>query len=789
MQRTRVALLAGLVFTLSACNLFPTPATPRVSSVSPADGATNVPTNAAVRAQLSVPDSAGSIDLTTLSAETVSLTDVGSGNAVAATRTLEGATLVLRPTEALAPETTYRFAVTEGLATETGATFTPFQSTFTTGQGASPNPDVTFQAVPARVLFTAGGETASDTRTVTLRNDGSSPISLSDVSITGEGAARFDLETPAPATLAPGESATLSLRFTPSAPGPQRATLVVASSDPQTPRLEVPLGGLGVRGQGGNQEPSLQWILDTYGFDIDTGDATPGDTFLVTEPNNDLLGDEVSLQRMVRANPAEPVTIEVLAAFGVPNDPVLEFGVYEAGRVGTREALFTVPQAPALNAQRLAPDIESDLVDASGLIRFDPSSEPFGFYSFWPTNRFFNQRYVYTEDRLNTFQGAVPRQVRAYPLVENGETVENAFVLATEEFSQGFDYNDVVVLVRNVAPASTADIDGLQVTNPLGLPFDDRLVLHSIRDTSGNLCNPERDPTCDPTAQPWLELNTRNTGTVRLRNTGGAPLQVSVSTTEPSAFIFPNGETFLTLDPGSTYDLTVQFAPVGLGGKGVLQAAFVAQVGGATAEMELAGIYMPAPEGGREVYLEGLVVDAFGYPIDVGADSQGGLTSAAPDAPLAGDEVRSAYWRAATPGPVTVTQIAAFHSCCNVTYPFEMFYEGASTPFASFRHERLDGQTIYPRALGGEEIAGMSVSPTGPFEMRSAGYSTNPSLGRGNGNLGLRLWPAKDRSGQPIPNTYIAAQDFVENGCGTTDTANCDYNDNMYLIENIEPVN
>lgn len=168
MQRTRVALLAGLVFTLSACNLFPTPATPRVSSVSPADGATNVPTNAAVRAQLSVPDSAGSIDLTTLSAETVSLTDVGSGNAVAATRTLEGATLVLRPTEALAPETTYRFAVTEGLATETGATFTPFQSTFTTGQGASPNPDVTFQAVPARVLFTAGGETASDTRTVTL---------------------------------------------------------------------------------------------------------------------------------------------------------------------------------------------------------------------------------------------------------------------------------------------------------------------------------------------------------------------------------------------------------------------------------------------------------------------------------------------------------------------------------------------------------------------------------------------------------------------------------------------
>lgn len=791
LKRASLPLLS-LLLVLGACNLFPAPNVPRVASVSPADGATNVATNATVRAELTLPD--GGVNLTTLSDTTVSLTDAGTGNAVTVNRNLEGNTLVVSPTEALSPTTTYRFEVTEGLQTETGTPFTAFQSTFTTGSGTSPIPDRALQTLPSRVLFTAGGETSSDTRTLTLRNDGGSAVDISSVTLTGEDAARFQIVSGgSPVSLAPGDSATLELSFSPTEPGPQQATLVISSNDPQSGTLNVPLGGLGVRGQGGNNEPSLQWILDTYGFDIDTGDTSPDNTFLVTEPTNSLLGDEVLLQRMVKAGPG-PVTVEVLATFGVENDPVLEFGTYAAGSTGSRQPLFEVQQTPTLNAQRLAPEVDSDLLDASGLVSFDPGDAAFGFYSFWPSNRFFNQRYVYTEDRLNTFQGAVPRQVRAYPLVEDGQAVENAYVLATEEFSQGFDYNDVVVIVRNVAPATTngpngPDIDNLQITNPLELPFANRLVLHSIRDLSGNLCNPEANPTCDDTAQPWLELNTRDTGSVRLTNTGTEPLQLTLSTTEPSAFVFPNGENILTLQPGIPYDLTVQFAPVGFSGKGVLQASLVAQSGNANTEFELAGIYMPQPEGGREVYLEGLVTEAFGYAIDVGANNQGGLSSAAPDSPLAGDEVRSAYWQAATSGPVTVTQIAAFHACCTSGDTFEMYYRGSSTPFEAFRHAALDSQTIYPRIQNGEEIASITVNPTGPFEMRSARYSTDPSLGRGNGNLGLRLWPAKDQSGQVIPNTYVAAQDFVENGCGTSDIANCDYNDNMYLIENIAPAN
>ena len=194
-----------------------------------------------------------------------------------------------------------------------------------------------------------------------------------------------------------------------------------------------------------------------------------------------------------------------------------------------------------------------------------------------------------------------------------------------------------------------------------------------IEDTSGNLCEaPYTD--CDRNAEPWTDLVYRDTGTVRLQNAGGSALQLSLSIAESNLFVLPNGETTLSLPPGDSYDLTVQFAPEGFDDKAVYSGALSIQAGAKSASFRLAGIFMPKPEGGREVYLEGVVNQAFGYQTDLGANSQGGLTSAAPDSPLAGDEVRSAYWRAANAGqPVVATQIAAFHGCCRLGDRFELW--------------------------------------------------------------------------------------------------------------------
>ena len=765
--------------------------TPRVLSIDPQNGATEIPVNVTVRAELGLPD--GQIDVSTLTEGSVSLTDA-AGTPVSAERTVTESTLIVDPTTDLEPGSTYTFVVNSSLQTENGVPVTGDSSTFTTAPSGDQIPDGGLTAERERVVFSAGGASSQDTRTLTLSNSSTETLEVSGA-IEGDAAAQFNLADSS-FSLEAGASRTLELTFTPSGLGPQLATLVLTSDG--SPTLNVALGGLGIEGQGGNLEPSLQWILDTYELPVDSGDDDPTSTPLVDSKVNGFVGDEVSAQTFSKASPTEPVTVEVLAAFGVENDPVLEFGYYAAGSAAARTELFTVEQDPGLNEQRLAPELtlSNPASSAEGGVTFDPGSESFGFYSFWPTNRFFGERTVYTEDKLNTFADAIPHQVRAYPLLNpDGTTEPNAYVLATEEFTKGFDYNDVVVVVRNVTPGTDTpitppggSIPGLQITTPLGLPYSDRLVLHYINDTTGNLCDPTVDLTCDPDAEQWTEIVFRNTGVVRLQNTGSGALQLSLSISGSNMFVLPNGETSLTLSPGDSFDLTVQFAPGNLGDKGVYPGTLNIQTGEEKAGFGLAGIFMPKPEGGREVYLGGLINKAFGYQTDL--DTNSGLSDASPDAPLAGDEVRAAYWRAADASePVVATQLAAFHSCCRAGEPFELWAQGAGGPSARMRHDRVYSQTIYPSLPGESGAAQLSATVAGSFEIRVAGYSTDPSKGKGAGNLGVRLWPLKDAAGRAVANTYIVAQDFVEKGCGTSEVANCDYNDNLFVVSNIAPTN
>lgn len=310
----------------------------------------------------------------------------------------------------------------------------------------------------SELVFNAGGDVASDTRTLQLENTGTTTLSVQAPTIVGEDAARFALQRAAPFELAAGERLELALTFTPGSElGPHAAVLRLTSGGAEGSGQEVYLGGLSVAGQEGTKEPSLQWIFDTYGLPMQTGDTDPTTSAVVEGGTNSLIGDEVSAQTFERADGAQPVTVQVLAAFGVPDvEPVFEFGFYGAAAgEAVLQKLLSLPIAPALNGQRLEPVVTPAVAPAeNGVISFDPPGGAFGFYSFWPTTRFFDARTVYTEDARNVFPKAMPHHVRAYPFKTRGGTlVENAYVLATDESARLFDYNDAVVLVRNVRPA------------------------------------------------------------------------------------------------------------------------------------------------------------------------------------------------------------------------------------------------------------------------------------------------------------------------------------------------
>jgi hypothetical protein len=294
---------------------------------------------------------------------------------------------------------------------------------------------------PARVVATdVANSTPGPTEVVTVRNTGTGPLEVTGLTLGGADAGQFALSgAPAlPATVPAGGQVTVTVGFNPTTAGPKGATLTVASDDPDAASIVVPLRGLGAKGLGGANEPSLQWILDTLQVPIDAGDPDPSTNVMPILP---LVGDEVAAQTFERAGTG-PVTVENLAVFGPTGaNPIVRFGHKAPGAGAPVTELFAVSNSPASNGQRLLPP-------TTGTFSFDPGTAPFAVASQWP---FFSNRWVYGEDALNTWDTRNAHHVRVYPLP--GET--NAYVVATEEHTSGDDFQDVVVILRNVRPAGT----------------------------------------------------------------------------------------------------------------------------------------------------------------------------------------------------------------------------------------------------------------------------------------------------------------------------------------------
>lgn len=293
-----------------------------------------------------------------------------------------------------------------------------------------------------RLIFNdVQGGAASVARAVTLRNTGNVNLTISSLTVSGTNADQFQItQQPLPVTIAPGSSAKVSIAFNPTTIGSMDGLLQINSNDPDTPQATVSLRGLGTKGLAGKNEPSLQWILDTYQIPVNVGDSDPTDNFQSTETRS---GDEISLPQFQKAG-TEPVKIELIGVFSPKSSSgiVAKFGYYSSGNAVSKKQLFTVPNA---SYQSLRPTV-------LGSKSFDPGIDNFGFYSSWP---FFNNRNSYSEDHLNT-SDAIPHQVRVYPLKEaDGTVVANAYILAIEEHTN-YDYQDFVVIVRNVKPATTA---------------------------------------------------------------------------------------------------------------------------------------------------------------------------------------------------------------------------------------------------------------------------------------------------------------------------------------------
>ncbi len=618
-----------------------------------------------------------------------------------------------------------------------------------------------------RLLFNdIRGDGKSTTETLTIRNTGSAPLLLDTnaFTITGGAKARFSVvnRPSLPLTIPVEGSIDITVGF--NATGstsldPKSATLEIRSNDPDQERFNIRLRGLATRGVGEANEPSLQRVLDLHEIPINVGDADPNSTFLnpPQQPN-----DEVTAQRFLKAG-GGAVTIEPIAMFGVVSNPALRFGYYEPGTGGNATELFTV------NGN----DAQSVNVFAQGSTTFDPGTNtPFALYGLFPrfTNTDGSVRVVYQEDSLNSWESlaANRRKLRFYPMRNpDGTAVPNAFVFAFEEFTRDYDQQDFVGIIRNVKLAPSGPELGIE--NLDRAPFYNRLVFNRIENLDANVPNAVHDM-----------------ATVRIRNTGDQNLSIT-STGISGGWQIVSGGGAGTIAPGGFRDLTIRFTVTG-------GAAYEGNLtinsndpDEPVRRVSLGGFWQSDsesdPRGRSQEPTLAEIFSVFGYATAATFGTQSIDTGG--NIARVGDEVLSSFWvRADGSQPVRVRQLAAFHmqgSTATISY----FQRNATSVVPIVTSAGVDGQSFLPRKnnqLSAPATGSFALATSTPFGFRVDNVWSEQSrndLSRGGEGHYMRFYPVVDRNGQFVENTWLMAMDY--------DRILPDYQDNVYLIENMAP--
>jgi len=274
------------------------------------------------------------------------------------------------------------------------------------------------------------------TQTLTLKNTGRGRLTIKSMKLGGADAGQFIVNgtRTRKVTLSRGGSVKVTVSFFPYGVAVSGAALQINSNDPTAPVTIIPLRGLGVSGQFGESEPSLQRILDTFQIPVNVGDQNPATNLL----DGAGASDEVSMQLLKKAG-AGPVTITPLAAFTWDTAPVATIGWYAPGTTPAQQNLFTIPKG---NAQTLLPV-------TIGATQFDPGGAAFGLFGSWP---FEKHNATYSQDAINTWDhvDAGQHAVRFYPYKTSaGVVVPNSYIVAMEQGTNS-DFQDAVLLIQNV---------------------------------------------------------------------------------------------------------------------------------------------------------------------------------------------------------------------------------------------------------------------------------------------------------------------------------------------------
>ncbi|WP_161782621.1 choice-of-anchor D domain-containing protein [Halococcus sediminicola] len=408
-------------------------------------------------------------------------------------------------------------------------------------RGTSTEPDITLTP-DARDYGDVPVESA-ETRAFVVRNDGSAPLSVSDVTIAGADAGEFTITDGGGSfELSPNETRTITVAFSPTSTGAKSATLEVASDDADSPTVTGSLTGQATQSNIAVDPASLD-----YGDVSNDGQATQ--TVTVT---ND--GDA-------------PLSVSGATISGRDAG---EFTITDGGGPFTlapgESREVTVQFAPSSTGDKTAEVvIESDDADQPTV------TVPLSGGSVEPNAVLTPETYDYgdvavgsgdTQTFTVTNDGTAPLDVSGTRLI-GADADQYTFVSGDGSFTLAPDESREVTVA--FAPTSTG---AKNATLAIDSDDPDSPTLTSSLSGTGTQSN----IVVDPTSLDYGEVpdDGESTRTFLVTNDGTAPLSVSGTTlsgADAGEFTITDGGGPFTLGPGESREVTVQFAPSSTGSK------------------------------------------------------------------------------------------------------------------------------------------------------------------------------------------------------------------------------
>ncbi|HZJ53285.1 MAG TPA: hypothetical protein VFD38_04040 [Myxococcaceae bacterium] len=333
-------------------------------------------------------------------------------------------------------------------------------------QDGEPSSDRMFFNVISTIAPCWGPLTVKDTGVVTVRNGSGvhgdePPVDISSIEATGAFTATPAF--PVPLTLAPGQSVDVTVKFVAVDGRVHNGTLTVRSNAATTPTRTMNLAGFRQDLPQNTHEPTFEELVNgLYGYTTVVG--TPEQLF-AAGGYRVAVGDEVLSSYWVKANPSQPVSVQLLSAWHSGWD------CGDAGAVSYGSSAYWFPKGRTSEAddhyilggakediQRLLPRrYENPSQQATG--SFDPGSQQFG----WHIELEFSDESMAEQEPWCTASEVCGHRMRFWPLKDaSGAVVPNTWLISLDmhrapspgvPFFAMYDYNDETYLVRNMKPA------------------------------------------------------------------------------------------------------------------------------------------------------------------------------------------------------------------------------------------------------------------------------------------------------------------------------------------------